>query len=47
MTDFFEAPDGRRIAYVDSGDDGPAVLCLNGLTRTMRSEEHTSELQSH
>jgi len=35
MTQFFEAPDGRRIAYIDSGGDGPAVLCLNGLTRTM------------
>ncbi len=33
MTGFFEAPDGRRIAYIDSGGSGPAVLCLNGLTR--------------
>ena len=31
----FEAPDGRRIAYADTGGSGPAVLCLCGLTRTM------------
>ena len=35
MTKFFEAPDGRRLAYQDSGD-GPAVLCLAGLTRNAR-----------
>lgn len=35
-----EAPDGRRLAYRDSraegGPDGPAVLCLAGLTRNGR-----------
>lgn len=33
MTGFFEAPDGRRLAYRDTGGGGPAVLCLAGLTR--------------
>jgi pimeloyl-ACP methyl ester carboxylesterase len=36
MTKFFEAPDGRRLAYQDTGGDGPAVLCLAGLTRNAR-----------
>jgi len=35
VSDFIEAGDGRRIAYADTGGDGPAVLCLPGLTRTM------------
>ena len=33
MSDRFHAPDGRRLAYRDSGGDGPPVLCLAGLTR--------------
>lgn len=36
MTKYFEAPDGRRLAYQDTGGDGPAVLCLAGLTRNAR-----------
>jgi pimeloyl-ACP methyl ester carboxylesterase len=36
MTKYFEAPDGRRLAYQDTGGDGPAVLCLAGLTRSAR-----------
>ena len=46
MTRFFEAPDGRRLAYQDTGGpqdfDGadeastPVVLCLSGLTRSAR-----------
>ena len=37
MTKFFEAPDGRRLAYQDTGGPaGPAVLCLAGLTRNAR-----------
>lgn len=32
----FTAPDGRGLAYVDSGGSGPAVLCLAGLTRNHR-----------
>ena len=35
MTDFFDAPDGRRIAYADTGGSGPAVICLPGITRNM------------
>jgi len=35
-TERFEAPDGRRLAYLDSGGRGPAVLCLAGLTRNHR-----------
>ncbi len=34
-TEFFNAPDGRRIAYADTGSDGPVLLCLCGLTRSM------------
>jgi pimeloyl-ACP methyl ester carboxylesterase len=34
MTDAFIAADGCRIAYADRGE-GPALLCLAGLTRTM------------
>lgn len=34
MTGAFVAPDGCRIAYGDAGQ-GPALLCLAGLTRTM------------
>jgi pimeloyl-ACP methyl ester carboxylesterase len=36
MTKFFEAPDGRRLAYQDTGGAGPVVLCLAGLTRNGR-----------
>ncbi|MEM7177437.1 MAG: alpha/beta hydrolase [Pseudomonadota bacterium] len=32
----FTASDGRRIAYSDTGGDGPVVLCLAGLTRDQR-----------
>lgn len=35
MTEHFDAPDGRRIAYVDTGGGGPAVFCLPGITRTI------------
>ncbi len=35
MSQYFEAADGRRIAFADAGGDGPVVLCLAGLTRTM------------
>ncbi len=34
MPQFFTAADGTRIAYNDQGD-GPPLLCLSGLTRTM------------
>ena len=34
--DHFTASDGRRIAFADSGGDGPPVLCLAGLTRDSR-----------
>lgn len=41
--DRFAAPDGRQLAYHDSGaeggPDGPVVLCLAGLTRNMRDFE--------
>lgn len=30
---FFPAPDGARLAYDDTGGNGPPVLCLAGLTR--------------
>ena len=33
MSERFHARDGRRLAYQDSGGDGPPVLCLAGLTR--------------
>ncbi len=36
MTRFFEAPDGRRLAYQDTGGYCPAILCLPGLTRNAR-----------
>jgi pimeloyl-ACP methyl ester carboxylesterase len=36
MTKYFDAPDGRRLAYQDTGGVGPAVLCLAGLTRNAR-----------
>ena len=32
----FTAPDGRRLAYADSGGAGSPVLCLAGLTRNHR-----------
>ncbi|MGF1501627.1 MAG: alpha/beta fold hydrolase [Paracoccaceae bacterium] len=32
----FEGPDGRRLAYADTGGSGRPVLCLAGLTRNMR-----------
>ncbi len=38
MSHFF-APDGTRIAYDDQGDGVP-LLCLAGLTRTMRDFEY-------
>ncbi len=34
MTDFYQAPDGARLAFRDEGRGLP-VLCLSGLTRTM------------
>ncbi len=34
MATHFTAPDGARLAYDDRGE-GPALLCLSGLTRTM------------
>ncbi len=36
MTRYFEASDERRLAYQDTGGEGPAVLCLAGLTRNAR-----------
>ena len=36
MTKHFESMDGRRLAYQDTGGDGPAVLCLAGLIRNAR-----------
>lgn len=36
MTRYFGAPDGRRLAYQDTGGAGPVVLCLAGLTRSAR-----------
>ncbi|MEM0921893.1 MAG: alpha/beta hydrolase [Pseudomonadota bacterium] len=44
MTDFiadrhFSASDGRKIAFCDTGGDGPPVLCLAGLTRDSRDFE--------
>jgi pimeloyl-ACP methyl ester carboxylesterase len=36
MTKHFPAPDGRQLAFQDSGGDSPAVLCLAGLTRNAR-----------
>jgi pimeloyl-ACP methyl ester carboxylesterase len=35
----FHAPDGRRLAYRDTGGAGPPVLCLAGLTRNGRDFE--------
>ncbi|MEM1277798.1 MAG: alpha/beta hydrolase [Pseudomonadota bacterium] len=32
----FKASDGRQIAFTDTGEGGPAVLCLAGLTRDSR-----------
>lgn len=32
----FEAEDGRRLAFLDTGGSGPVVLCLAGLTRNHR-----------
>lgn len=32
----FDAPDGRRLAFRDSGGNGPPVLCLAGLSRNGR-----------
>ncbi len=32
----FHARDGRRLAFRDTGGDGPAALCLAGLTRNGR-----------
>jgi pimeloyl-ACP methyl ester carboxylesterase len=36
VTRHFEAQDGRRLAYQDTGGAGPVVLCLAGLTRNAR-----------
>jgi pimeloyl-ACP methyl ester carboxylesterase len=36
MTRYFEAQDGRRLAFQDSGGTGPVVLCLAGLSRNGR-----------
>lgn len=36
MSRGFAAPDGRRLAFDDSGGEGPAVFCLAGLTRDGR-----------
>ena len=36
MTREFRAPDGRRLAFQDTHTEGPAVLCLPGLTRNGR-----------
>jgi pimeloyl-ACP methyl ester carboxylesterase len=36
MIEHFAAPDGRRLAYRDSGGDGAPILCLAGLTRNGR-----------
>ena len=36
MTRYFGAPDGRRLAYQDTGGTSPVVLCLPGLTRNAR-----------
>jgi pimeloyl-ACP methyl ester carboxylesterase len=44
MTKYFEAPDGRRLAYQDTGGVGPVVLCLAGLTRNARD---FAELAAH
>ncbi|MBY8974863.1 alpha/beta hydrolase [Rhodobacteraceae bacterium NNCM2] len=42
MTDM-TASDGRRIAFSDTGGDGPAILCLAGLTRDRRDFEALAE----
>ena len=34
---FLRLPDGRRLAYIDSGAAGPAVLLLHGYTDSSRS----------
>lgn len=36
MTHHFRAADGRLLAYEDTGGDGPAIVCLAGLTRNSR-----------
>lgn len=36
MIEHFAAPDGRRLAYRDSGGGGAPILCLAGLTRNGR-----------
>ena len=36
MTREFAAPDGRRLVFQDTHTEGPAVLCLPGLTRNSR-----------
>ncbi|MEO0822148.1 MAG: alpha/beta hydrolase [Pseudomonadota bacterium] len=37
----FAAADGRRLAFADEGE-GPAVLCLAGLTRNMHDFDHVA-----
>ena len=39
----FRTSDGRRLAYADSGGDGPAVLCLAGLSRNSRDFEDLAQ----
>ncbi len=43
MTERFAAPDGRRLAYLDTGGPGPPVLCLAGLTRNGRDFDFLAE----
>lgn len=38
----FRADDGRRLAFDDTRGNGPAVLCLAGLTRNMRDFAHVA-----
>ncbi|MFT6773006.1 MAG: pimeloyl-ACP methyl ester carboxylesterase [Paracoccaceae bacterium] len=40
MTALFNAPDGRRLEFHDTGGDGTALLCLAGLTRNIRDFAH-------
>lgn len=35
----FQAPDGREIAFADTGGTGEAILCLAGITRTKADYE--------
>lgn len=43
----FIAPDGRRLDYADDGE-GPAILCLAGLSRNLRDFAHIpAQLPGH